>query len=89
MLDQLAAKEALCSKVTLHHQDILSNPLEIQVDLVVSAIAMHHVEDAAALFRTLGAPLVNPTRWGDTTALFRTLGAPLRPDGCTALARST
>ncbi len=53
MLTQLAAKEALRGRVTIHCQDLLSAPLEVKVDLVVSAMAMHHVEDTAGLFRAL------------------------------------
>jgi len=57
MLEQLAAKEALRGKVTVHCQDLLAEPLGLQVDLVVSAMAMHHVEDTAALLRALHAHL--------------------------------
>jgi predicted TPR repeat methyltransferase len=57
MLAQLAAKEALRDKVTVHCQDILAAPLDVDVDLVVSAMAMHHVQDAAALLRALRAHL--------------------------------
>ncbi len=53
MLTQLAAKEALRGRVTIPCQDLLSAPLEVKVDLVVSAMAMHHVEDTAGLFRAL------------------------------------
>ncbi len=58
MLEKLAAKPELQGKVEIHCQDILEAPLEEQVDLVVSAMAMHHVEDTAALFRALYAHLV-------------------------------
>jgi SAM-dependent methyltransferase len=51
MLEKLAEKEALRGKVDIHCQDILAEPLEQKVDLVVSAMAMHHVEDTAALLR--------------------------------------
>ncbi len=57
MLAQLAAKEALRDKVTVHCQDILAAPLDVDVDLVVSAMAMHHVQDTAALLRALRAHL--------------------------------
>lgn len=53
MLEKLAEKEALRGKVDIHCQDIISEPLDERVDLVVSAMAMHHVEDTAALLRTL------------------------------------
>lgn len=58
MLDKLAAKEELKGKVTPVCQDILETPLEQKVDLVVSAMAMHHVEDTLALLRTLHDHLV-------------------------------
>lgn len=58
MLDQLAAKPELAGKVEVFCQDILQVPLDRRVDLVVSAMAMHHVEDTHALFRTLFAHLV-------------------------------
>lgn len=53
MLDKLAAKPELQGRVEVHCQDILDTPLDTPVDLVVSAMAMHHVEDTAALFRAL------------------------------------
>lgn len=37
----------------IRYQDILHVPLGKTVDLVVSAMAMHHVEDTNALLRTL------------------------------------
>ncbi len=53
MLEKLAEKDALRGKVDIHCQDILAEPLEEKVDLVVSAMAMHHVEDTGALLRAL------------------------------------
>jgi predicted TPR repeat methyltransferase len=53
MLGKLAEKEALQGKVAVHCQDILEKPLDQKVDLVVSAMAMHHVEDTAALLKAL------------------------------------
>jgi predicted TPR repeat methyltransferase len=58
MLAQLAAKEALRDKVVVHRHDLLAGPLDLRVDLVVSAMAMHHVADVAALLRALHAHLV-------------------------------
>jgi cyclopropane fatty-acyl-phospholipid synthase-like methyltransferase len=58
MLAQLAAKEALRDKVVVHCHDLLASPLDLRVDLVVSAMAMHHVADVAALLRALHAHLV-------------------------------
>ena len=57
MLAQLAAKEALRGKVTVHCHDITASPLDLRVDLVVSAMAMHHVADTDALLRALHATL--------------------------------
>lgn len=57
MLDQLTTKEALAGKVTVHCHDLVAAPLDVRVDLVVSAMAMHHVEDTAGLFRALFAHL--------------------------------
>lgn len=55
MLEQLAAKPELRGKVETVCQNLLDVPLERQVDLIVSAMAMHHVEDTAHLMRTLYA----------------------------------
>lgn len=65
MLEQLRAKPELAGKVEIHCQDILAEPLGVQVDLVVSAMAMHHVADTAALLRALYQHL----RPGGTVAL--------------------
>lgn len=53
MLSKLCEKEELADKVETHCQNILDTPLEEKVELVVSAMAMHHVEDTKALLRTL------------------------------------
>ena len=58
MLDQLARKQELHGKVEVFCQDIVASPLGRQVDLIVSAMAMHHVEDTRALLRALHAHLV-------------------------------
>ena len=52
MLDQLASKADLASKVKTVCQDILVTPLGKPVDLIVSAMAMHHIEDTALLIQT-------------------------------------
>lgn len=57
MLEQLAAKPELHGKVKLYCQNILDEPLVQTVDLVVSAMAMHHVEDTSALLAALFAHL--------------------------------
>ncbi|MEZ4446273.1 MAG: class I SAM-dependent methyltransferase [Polyangiaceae bacterium] len=51
MLAKLADKPELQGKVDIHCQDILDTPLDTQVDLIVSAMALHHVEDTRALFQ--------------------------------------
>jgi len=47
MLAQLAAKPELRGKVEVFCQDITKTPLGKPVDLIVSAMAMHHVEDGS------------------------------------------
>jgi 2-polyprenyl-3-methyl-5-hydroxy-6-metoxy-1,4-benzoquinol methylase len=49
MLEALAAKEDLQGKVECRCQDILESPLDERFDAVVSAMALHHVEDTEAL----------------------------------------
>ena len=43
------AKAELQDNVTIVCQDITNRPLDVKVDLVMSAMAMHHVEDTAQL----------------------------------------
>lgn len=45
MLDQLKAKPDLDNKVETLCQDITQQPLDRKFDLIMSAMAMHHVED--------------------------------------------
>lgn len=49
MLDKLMAKEELRGKVKAQCRNILENPLSDRFDLIVSAMAMHHVEDTDRL----------------------------------------
>lgn len=49
MLEKLVAKPEFHGKVTAVCQDIIDLPLESRYDLIVSAMAMHHVEDTAKL----------------------------------------
>ena len=49
----MKAKPELVGKVEPVCQNILEVPLGRRVELIVSAMAMHHVEDTAALARTL------------------------------------
>lgn len=58
MLEQLASKPELAAKADIVCQDILVAPLGRTVDLVVSAMAMHHVQDTRALLRALFDHLV-------------------------------
>ena len=51
MLDKLASKPELKGKVETVCQDILEDPLDARFDLIVSAMAMHHVEDTARLIQ--------------------------------------
>ena len=55
MLEQLAKKPELEGKVEVVCQDLLEKPLGREADLVVSAMAMHHVEDTRALMASLFA----------------------------------
>ena len=57
MLDQLVAKEHLELKVDAVCQNILELPLNTKFDLIVSAMAMHHVEDINALVRSFAEHL--------------------------------
>ena len=57
MLDKLAAKPEFHDKVTAVCQDITRQPLDTQYDLIISAMAMHHVEDTAKLFATFARHL--------------------------------
>lgn len=57
MLDNLSAKPELQTKVDIVCQDILKTPLNEQFDVIVSAMAMHHVEDINALIKTFAAHL--------------------------------
>ena len=57
MLDKLVAKPEFRGKVTAIRQDITKLPLESQYDLIVSAMAMHHVEDTAKLLTTFSKHL--------------------------------
>ncbi len=57
MLEQLAKKLELGEKVEIFCKNILDEPLGRTADLIVSAMAMHHVEDTNALLRALFAHL--------------------------------
>jgi cyclopropane fatty-acyl-phospholipid synthase-like methyltransferase len=55
MLAQLAARPSLQGRVEIVCQDIVTSPLGMQVDRIVSAMAMHHIADTAALLQSLAA----------------------------------
>ena len=57
MLEQLAAKPELQGKVEPMQVDILATPLPHQVDLIVSAMAMHHIEDTGRLLQAFAEHL--------------------------------
>lgn len=57
MLEQLAKKPELDGKVEIFCQNILEQPLDRQADLVVSAMAMHHVEDTLGLLNAISEHL--------------------------------
>lgn len=50
MLDQLVQKPELKDKVKIKCQDLLEVPLEEDFDLIISAMALHHVEDTRSIF---------------------------------------
>ena len=51
MLEKLAAKEELRGKVEIVCQNIIEQPIGTQFDLIVSAMAMHHVEDTDKMIK--------------------------------------
>ncbi len=57
MLDRLTAKPELKEKVTACCQDILDKPLDKQFDLIISAMAIHHVKETALLLESFARHL--------------------------------
>jgi 2-polyprenyl-3-methyl-5-hydroxy-6-metoxy-1,4-benzoquinol methylase len=53
MLEQLAKKPEFEGKLAVRCQNIIDTPLDERADVIVSAMAMHHVEDTRALMRSL------------------------------------
>ena len=51
MLERLAAKDELRGKVEIVCQNILEQPIGTEFDLIVSAMAMHHVEDTDKMIK--------------------------------------
>ncbi|MFT5219535.1 MAG: putative AdoMet-dependent methyltransferase [Gammaproteobacteria bacterium] len=52
MLEKLESKSELKGKVDTVCQNLLDNPLSTRFDLIISAMAMHHVEDTSKLLET-------------------------------------
>jgi len=57
MLEKLTDKAELKNKVTTVCQDILVRPLDDKFDLIMSAMAMHHVENTNELVQTFSEHL--------------------------------
>jgi len=57
MLEKLSAKPELKDKVQTICQDITKKPLDKKYDVIVSAMAMHHVEDTDNLAKTFASHL--------------------------------
>ncbi len=57
MLDQLVSKPELQGKVEAVCRDITVDPMNLQCDVIVSAMAMHHVKDTDNLIKVLGSHL--------------------------------
>jgi len=57
MLDKLVSKPELDGKVEAVCQDLLETPLEGRFDLIMSAMAIHHISDTAKLIQTFSEHL--------------------------------
>lgn len=57
MLDKLTEKVELKDKVQTVCQDITKQPLDMKFDVIMSAMAMHHVEDTSLLMQSLSQHL--------------------------------
>jgi putative AdoMet-dependent methyltransferase len=57
MLNKLADKPELAGKVVTVCQDILNKPIDVGFDLIMSAMAMHHVKDTDKLVQTFSEHL--------------------------------
>jgi 2-polyprenyl-3-methyl-5-hydroxy-6-metoxy-1,4-benzoquinol methylase len=51
MLEKLAAKGDIKDKVEILCRNIIEQPIDTEFDLIVSAMAMHHIEDTDKLIR--------------------------------------
>lgn len=52
MLEQLSSRRDVEGKVTIVQHDLVQGALPTRVGLIVSAMALHHVEDTSALLRS-------------------------------------
>ncbi|NKB69382.1 MAG: methyltransferase domain-containing protein [Candidatus Latescibacteria bacterium] len=57
MLEKLAAKPELHGKVEIVCRNIIDNPIDTKFDLIISAMAMHHVEDTTKLVQRFAQQL--------------------------------
>jgi len=57
MLNNLAAKPELKEKVSVACQDIRTKPIDEKFDLIMSAMALHHVDDTPGLIETFARHL--------------------------------
>jgi 2-polyprenyl-3-methyl-5-hydroxy-6-metoxy-1,4-benzoquinol methylase len=62
MLEKLAAKDELKGKVEIVCQNIIEQPIGTEFDLIVSAMAMHHVEDTDKMIERFAEHL-KPGAW--------------------------
>jgi len=59
MLEKLVSKPELKGKVDVICQDITQKALESKFDVIMSAMAMHHVEDTEQLFKSFSEHLIS------------------------------
>jgi len=57
MLDKLTSKPELGGKVQAVCQDIIDKPLTEKFDLIMSAMALHHIKDTNEIIRVISAHL--------------------------------
>ena len=57
MLDKLVAKAEFKKNVTTYCQNILEHSIDKQFDLIISAMAMHHVNDTSMLLKSFAQHL--------------------------------
>lgn len=57
MLEQLLTKQELKEKVEILCQDITTQPIGVNYDLIMSAMAMHHVKDTDNMIKQFAAHL--------------------------------